>query len=223
MSEELAATPSAESQISCSFWARKLHSLSGVLPIGAFLLEHFWTNSYAVSGPQAFNKAVEDIQAMPYVVLMEIFGIVLPILYHSFYGIWITIQGKPNVLGYKYARNWMYFLQRVTGVILLIYIGTHVYETRISSILKGTPMTFDYMVQELSEPGMFFFYLAGVLSAVFHFANGLWAFLIGWGITTTEKAMRRSAYVCTAIGLGLGAFGVNALLAFFGKAIVIHL
>lgn len=215
-------TTVATGNVSPRFLARKLHSLTGVLPIGAFLLEHFWTNSYAMYGADAFNHAVEAIHSMPYLVFIEIGAIGLPILYHSLYGIVITLQGRPNSLQYKYARNWMYFLQRVTGVILLLYIALHVYEQRIESALTGQAVTFDYVAHELSEPGMFAFYLLGVLSAVFHFANGLWAFLIGWGVTTTERAMRRSAYVCGAIGVAMAAFGINALLAFFGKAFVVH-
>ncbi len=212
----------SSAQIGASFWAKKLHSLTGVVPIGAFLLEHFWTNSYAVYGPKAFDEAVEKLRSMPYVLFLEVGMIGLPILYHSIYGIMIAVAGRPNNLRYHYARNWMYVLQRVTGVILLLYIGLHVYETRIESSIKGVTVTFDYMVKELSEPGMFLFYLTGILSAVFHFANGLWSFLIGWGITTTEKSMKRSAYVCTAIGVGLGLVGINALLGFFGKAVVIN-
>ena len=174
MSQDTTLTASGmSSAITLNFWAKKLHSLTGVVPIGAFLLEHFWTNSYSVYGPQAFNEAVEKLQSLPYLLVLEIGMIGLPILYHSLYGIVISIYGRPNNLNYRYARNWMYTLQRVSGVILFLYIGFHVYETRITSFLKGTPMTFEYMVQELSEPGMFLFYFLGVVSAVFHFANGL--------------------------------------------------
>ena len=43
-----------------SFWARRLHSLSGVIPIGAFLVEHFFTNSFSRQGPEASSFFVDE-------------------------------------------------------------------------------------------------------------------------------------------------------------------
>ena len=36
------------------------------------------------------------------------------------------------------------------------------------------------------------FYLLGIWSATFHFANGLWTSAIAWGLTTTARAQKRS-------------------------------
>jgi len=38
-----------------SFLLRRLHSLSGIIPIGAFLLEHFISNAEAFKGPIAYG------------------------------------------------------------------------------------------------------------------------------------------------------------------------
>ena len=81
-------------RLSRTFILRKLHQLSGIVPLGAFLLEHFYTNSKAVNpstGPADFNHAVADLQGIPYILLVEIFGIFIPLLYHAFYGM-IIIQ-----------------------------------------------------------------------------------------------------------------------------------
>jgi succinate dehydrogenase / fumarate reductase, cytochrome b subunit len=206
-----------------AFWARKLHSLTGVFPIGVFLVEHFFTNSFALFGPQAFNETVEKLQSLPYVIFLEVGLIAVPILYHALYGIMISGQGRPNSFQYCYLRNWMYVLQRLTGVVLLIYIGMHVYETRIMAAIRGEHITYEYVAQELAQPGMFAFYVLGILSAVFHFSSGLWSFLIGWGVTVTERSMRTSAYICTLMGIVLGAIGLNALLAFLGKGFLISI
>lgn len=209
--------------ISRTFWAKKLHSLTGVMPIGVFLLEHFWTNSFAIYGPQEFDEAVKKLQSLPYVIFLEVGMIVIPILYHAIYGFVISWQGRPNQFQYPFMRNWMYTLQRVTGMILFFYIGWHVYETRVTMAIRGETITFDYMAQILNHPLVIVFYMAGILSAVFHFANGLWSFMIGWGITTTVKSMRYSGYFCTGFGIFLGLIGINSFLGFFGKAFMIHL
>ena len=54
------------------FLLRRLHSLCGVLPIGAFLVVHLWTNLSAVRGRGAFRHAVGDIQAIPALPAIEV-------------------------------------------------------------------------------------------------------------------------------------------------------
>jgi succinate dehydrogenase / fumarate reductase cytochrome b subunit len=196
--------------------------LTGVLPLGAFLAEHVWTNSFSVVGPQAFNEAVEHLQSMTYILFLEVGLIGLPLLYHSLYGIVISLQGRPNGLNYTYARNWMYTLQRVSGVILLFYIGWHVWGTRITNAMNGKMVTYEYMNAYLSSPGMLVWYIVGLASACFHFANGLWAFLIGWGVTVSQRSMRWSGLVCTAVGIVIFLMGLNSVLGFFGKGLYLN-
>ena len=68
------------------FLLRKLHSLSGIIPIGAFLIEHLLTNSLAFAGPERFNKAVHGIHELPWLLALEVFGIFLPL---AFINLWL--------------------------------------------------------------------------------------------------------------------------------------
>jgi len=200
-----------------SFWARRLHSLSGVIPIGAFLLEHLFSNSFSARGPEAYNQMVHTLSTLPYVLWLEIFVIFLPILFHAVYGTWIAFQAKPNLVRYPFARNWMFVLQRVTGVFLFFYIGLHVYETRVQVFFDESLKLhfFEHMKQMLSNPAWMAIYFAGVLSAAFHFANGLWTFGIVWGITAGPRAQRLSSYACAGIGVVVAGMGITSLLGFF--------
>ena len=105
-------------RLSRTFILRKLHQLTGIMPLGFFLLEHFYTNSKALSGAADFNTAVKDLQSIPYILFVEIGGIFIPLIYHAVYGMVITVEARPNNLHYPYARNWFYTIQRVTGMIL---------------------------------------------------------------------------------------------------------
>ncbi len=105
-------------RLSRTFVLRKLHQLSGIVPLGIFLLEHFYTNSKALTGPADFNSAVKDLQSIPYIIFVEICGIFIPLIYHAVYGLVITVEARPNNLAYPYPRNWFYLVQRITGVIL---------------------------------------------------------------------------------------------------------
>jgi succinate dehydrogenase / fumarate reductase cytochrome b subunit len=209
------------------FLARRLHSLSGVLPLGVFLVNHLYENYQAVGpgGAARFDGIVEDLQRNPVIIWVEIFGIGLPLLYHAFYGLFIAGEARYNTTRYRYRANWRFLFQRVTGVILVAYLAYHVWMTRLQPVVDPQSfaqsqglITFDYMNGYLTETHLgvpvWVFYVLGILSACFHFANGLWGFLIHWGVTTGPRAQKVSAFVCAGIGVLVAALGLNSLYAF---------
>lgn len=195
------------------FVNRRLHSLLGIIPIGLFLMEHLVSNYQATGGPEKFNAVVQFLQGLPFVLFLEIFLIFIPILFHGIYGVYLAFQAKHNVNRYGYFRNWMFLLQRITGLITLVYVAWHVWETRIQAAF-GAEVNFDMMRNILSNPWMFAFYVVGVVSATFHFSNGIWSFLVSWGITVGPRAQRVSTYVTMGIFVILSIIGVMALFAF---------
>ncbi len=195
------------------FFYRRLHSLLGVIPVGLFLLEHLFTNYFAVSGAAAYNDAVKFLEEIQFRYFLEIFFIFIPLLYHAVYGLYIAFQAKNNVSRYGYFRNWMFMLQRVTGIITLIYITWHVWETRIQAAF-GAEVNFNMMVEILDNPFMLAFYIIGILSAVFHFANGLWSFAVTWGITQSPRSQQITTYVTMVIFVLVSYMGIRALFAF---------
>jgi succinate dehydrogenase / fumarate reductase cytochrome b subunit len=80
----------------------------------------------------------------------------------------------------------------------------------------GTALNFSMMQHILSNPGMVVFYIIGVLSAVFHFSNGLWAFSVHWGITVSPKSQKAMAWVSAIVFVLLAIVGVSAVFAFVG-------
>src|SRR5215469_5832282 len=77
-----------------SFIWRRLHSLSGIVPIGAFLLEHILSNFEALKGPIAYAAQVKFLNSLPLVRVLEWTFIFIPILYHGLYGWYIWLRGK---------------------------------------------------------------------------------------------------------------------------------
>ncbi len=209
-------------QLSKTFVFRKLHQLSGIIPLGVFILEHFYTNSKALSGAADFNGAVADLQSIPYVLFIEIGGIFIPLLYHAIYGMFITFEARPNNLSYPYPRNWFYTIQRTTGIILFFFIFFHVLNFRFGlipglntkSVATHANEAFDIVRGEFSIPLIFAVYVVGITSTVWHFANGLWLFAVDWGIVIGARAQRMAGYACIAFGAFLLAVGINAMVAF---------
>ena len=196
------------------FLLRRLHSLLGIIPIGIFLTQHLIVNHFATQGVEAFNNASHFMANLPFVIFLEIFVIYLPIMYHAFYGVYIAFTSRHNPGKYSYMRNILFTAQRYTGVFLVIFIAWHVFETRFQVAIGAAEADFNMMANILDNPWMFAFYVAGVLTATFHLANGLWSFLVTWGITQSEKAQRYTTYFTLLVFVVLSVIGVRALLAF---------
>lgn len=126
------------------FLFRRLHSLTGIVPIGVFLVAHLTTNSsiawgrFALRGKEApeggilaggakyFHHEVVWInEQIPHLLLIEIV-LWLSIAFHSILGVYYATTGKSNIQRYAYQDNWRYTLQRWTGYIGIIYIFYHV-------------------------------------------------------------------------------------------------
>ncbi len=196
------------------FFNRKLHSLLGVIPVGLFVVQHLIVNHFATRGASAFNSASEFMENLPFRYALEIFIIFLPILYHAIYGLYIAFQARNNPGSYGFFRNWMFTLQRISGVILLIFIAWHVWQTRIAVALGTAEVNYSMMNEILSSPFMLVFYIVGVVAATFHLANGLWSFAVSWGITVTPRSQRIATYVTMIIFFALTFVGIRAILAF---------
>jgi succinate dehydrogenase / fumarate reductase cytochrome b subunit len=195
---------------------RRLHSLTGIIPVGAFLLEHFLSNAFATKGPEAYTKQVELLTSFPFVVGLELFGIWLPILYHALYGFYIWYRGDSNVAEYPWSGNWLYTSQRWTGAIAFIYIVYHTWHLRFTGIhlLSHPAAAFGKVQMELQSPLMVAFYVIGIVAACWHFSYGIWLFCAKWGITVGTTARRRFGYACFALAVVLIVVGLASEFSF---------
>ncbi len=205
-----------------SFVSRKIHSLLGVIPVGLFLLEHMITNYSATKGLEEFQKSVAFLNNLPFVLALEIFFIWLPILYHGIYGVYIAVQSKNNTTSYSYYRNFMFVLQRISGVVTLLFLGWHFYETRLQVALGNvTHEQLGLLMRDVFlNPVTYSLYMIGVISAVFHFCNGLWSFMVSWGIAVGPNAQRKVAYVSFALFLIISVIFILAMNAFTADSFI---
>ncbi|GAB4461303.1 MAG: succinate dehydrogenase cytochrome b558 subunit [Armatimonadaceae bacterium] len=217
--------PGSKSWFKDSFVLHKLHSLTGVLPIGAFLIFHLVVNSYTLRGEKEFNTAAAAIGYLPFVQVVEWALIFIPILFHSIYGFMITAEMRNNTGTYQYGRNWLYLLQRISGVIAFVFIVYHVYDTWfIKKLYENSgghelglsAISYAAMTWRFADPIYLLVYLVGVGMAVFHLGNGLFNFCIRWGITVGKTAQNISAFLWLGLSIVLTLIG-------FATAINLHL
>lgn len=209
-------------KLSTTFLLRKLHQLTGIVPLGAFFFVHMYTNSAAMNGAESFNKHVKDIHDIPYLIFIETFGIFLPLLFHSVYGIFISAEARVNVLNYGYGRNWFYVFQRATGIFLFFFLLFHILNFRFGLIpgLNMTPVAghadqaYAIVSREFQNGIILFVYILGVAATAWHLAYGLFLFAVDWGILIGEKAQKMALYACLGLSVFLFAVGTNAAVAF---------
>jgi succinate dehydrogenase / fumarate reductase cytochrome b subunit len=186
------------------FW-RKLHSLSGIIPVGAFLAEHFWSNSYVLVSPEKYDAVSQELQTLPFRPFIEAVFIWIPILFHAGYGFYIWTRGKSNALEYPWMHNWMYTLQRWSGLVAFLFIGWHFYTARI---LTGGRSNYVSVHADMSRNLYVLIYIVGVAAASFHLGNGLWNFLCKWGLAATTRAQRGAAWLGAGVALAFSLAGV---------------
>ncbi len=208
------------------FLLRRLHSLSGIVPVGLFVIFHLFTNAQMIwpDAGATFQHEVDFIHSMPALLFIEI-SLWVGIGFHAALGLVYTFTGQGNVKNYSYSANLRYTLQRITGILALIFIFFHIATLRWrwdffgwftpfygqlkidGSYGKGVPMSMPLTAYALQYSWIVvLFYVIGVASVVYHWANGLWTAAISWGLTITPKAQQRWGAVCLLLFIALTAF-----------------
>jgi succinate dehydrogenase / fumarate reductase cytochrome b subunit len=193
------------------------------VPIGAFIIEHMVSNAAVINRDpqQAYGDQVKFLNSLPLVLGLEIAFIYAPILFHGIYGLFITKQSEPNVSRYRWLGNWTYLWQRITGVVLLVFIVWHTLTARFLGMnIPDHPYTaFAKMAQELSNGWIFAWFIIGITFVCYHFAYGLFLFAAKWGITLGETARHRWGWICAVIGVVFEYVWLASAFAFRGISI----
>jgi succinate dehydrogenase / fumarate reductase cytochrome b subunit len=197
---------------------RRLHSLSGIIPIGAFLFFHIFENSYVVEGGAKWWSESEFTRTLPFEVIIEAVTLWIPISYHAIYGMVITVTGAPNVTEYGYERNLQYTLQRITGILALAFILFHFFTTRGWFYLTGVETNYARMHAFMMDPLYLTAYIIGTLACLYHLTNGIFTFCITWGITVGPRAQTLVNRACVVLFLAFSVMAVVTLLSFRAPA-----
>jgi succinate dehydrogenase / fumarate reductase cytochrome b subunit len=193
---------------------RRLHSITGLVPVGGFLAFHLYENSLAARGPEVYNEAARRLQQMPFAVALEILLIGAPLLYHGVYGLLLALGGGGSS-DEASAGPVVVTLQRVTGVIVFGFIVFHLWTTRLVQLQDHGELDLYFLVRStIANPWLYAFYLAGILSSALHLSIGLWTFPVAWGLSSGPRLRRIAAFVSGAVFLVLSVIGVRAISAF---------
>jgi succinate dehydrogenase / fumarate reductase, cytochrome b subunit len=196
------------------FVLTRLHSLAGLIPLGLFILQHLLGNALSIMGREKYDEHVQFMLSLPFLPLLEIGFIAIPLLFHAIYGIYLSFISSPNAHVYRYKRNISFLLQRITGMITFVFVIYHVWALRIGPVINGTDVNHQLVGEHLANPIMMVFYITGVLSTTYHFTNGISTALITWGITIGPASQKTARNVCFGLFIILSALGIGSLISF---------
>lgn len=157
--------PSRQTLPEAFVW-RRLHSLTGLWLV-VFLIGHLLTNSQAAlffgDDGGGFIHSVNSIHELPYLPLIEILVLGVPIAIHTVWGIKRVRSAEYNSFGsdgakplLKYPRNRAFTWQRITSWLLVVGIIAHIIHMRFVEY----PLTAEkgaehaYMVRVSSDEGL---------------------------------------------------------------------
>jgi succinate dehydrogenase / fumarate reductase, cytochrome b subunit len=214
------------------FVIRRLHSLLGVVPLGAYLVFHLATNASVIDGINTYQERANQIHVLgeTTVILVGWLFILLPILIHGIIGLMIVTLGHRNWREYPYFENIRYTLERWSGVLTFAFVVFHVFHMtgwipnpwwihHVAEPAGGANFKPENVITGVqavrASPWMTTIYIVGTLGAVYHSANGLWTAGITWGVWTSAGAQRWAKVPCLIIGLGTAALGMATLMGMY--------
>ena len=158
----------------------------------------------ALDGPEAHREALRWTSGSLALQLL----VLIPLAFHAGYGVWLASRSRLNVGRYPSSRNWTYTLQRVSGLLALLFIALYAVTFWLPA-QRGALAAADLyatLQAQLSStwagvPWLAFSYVIGVGACCFHLANGLSDFCVRWGLTRSARARARA-------GLAFGLFGL---------------
>jgi succinate dehydrogenase / fumarate reductase cytochrome b subunit len=198
---------------------RRLHRTSGAIFLGVFLVIHLLTNASALGGVDAWESVVGKMLRSKLLPLIEVF-VLVPLAIHAFCGVRLLRRnGTPDEEMERYGDRRLWRAQRVTAVIVLVFVVGHVLSLRGQRLFFGlsAEAVHTVLVAQLSSswigvPWVALLYLVGIGAAAAHFSNGLVAATASWRAGKEATVGRRMRIGAVALGLALFTVGAATVI-----------
>lgn len=201
---------------------RKIHAASGAV-FGIFLVAHLLLNSSALERTH-FRGTIDFVHSiihnLPGITLVLVF---IPLLIQICTGLYLVYKD-----GLKYTPNGCtrgskprFFLQRVTGLVILAFVILHLgtlHGWSFAPVMRGAsgPLA-GYNPHHLFPAAGWItgiLYLICVWGAAYHLCNGAITGSMVWGVVKKDPARMWLRRACAVAGILLAIFGTLAWFAF---------
>ncbi len=199
-----------------NFISERLGSALAIVPLGVWTLNHLWNNLAAFQGAAAWQKAVTEYPH-PLAEAITLGIVLLPLAWHTVWGLGRIFQTRPNYPRYGYFANLKFIIQRLAGLGLLAFLGAHLWLAFLEPrLLEGRVEPFADIAHEMHfHRPTIVVYILGVLAIAYHLANGLQTALMTFGATVTKASLRKWEIMAWAMFLLMLAMGWGAIFALY--------
>jgi succinate dehydrogenase / fumarate reductase cytochrome b subunit len=197
-----------------SFLQARLASALAILPLGAWTFVHLWHNLAAFEGADAWEGAV-TAYSHPFAQAATGIIVLLPLAIHTSWGVFRVATSRINLLAYRSYDNLKYFLQRVTAVGVLLFLGAHLWLAMVRPrLVDGHAEAFADIAEQMHvhRPTLIV-YLLGTLGVSYHLANGAQTVCMGWGVVSSRRGLRNLEWIAILTFLVLLAMSWGAIYA----------
>ena len=196
------------------FWIRRLHSVAGILFSVAYVALFLLPMSAAFEGAASFNGTAAWLARLPLMGPILVLFVFAPLLFHAAVGLAMLYSSSFNVISYGFYRNWMYALQRLTGVLILPFAAYHISKTVLAFAFTGKVADFAFMQGLLAPSWVKALYCVGVVCAAFHIGNGLAGALARFGLTGSRRSQDAASMAAWVLTLVLALWGLRIVFTF---------
>ncbi|MFA4875189.1 MAG: hypothetical protein WC690_07585 [bacterium] len=196
------------------FWLYHLQYFTGLILCVAYVVFFLVPFSSILGGDAAFTHFMTTAGEVPLLGWVEALFVGVPLIFHIAFGLMIMHGGQINIFSYAYYKNWMYALERVTGLILIPFALYHIYATKLAFMWSGRYLDAKVMHSILTPAWSKSLYIAGIVCAAFYFGNGMAGGLNAWGIAATRRSRTAAAIAGWVLTLVLAAWGLRIVSEF---------
>lgn len=198
----------------------RIFSLTGVLPLGVFLVLHVMANGRALVSDVAFGDTMRRVRGTPGIFAIELVLVFLPLLFHAVVGAYLIAARRtlePSVLAPALRA-----VHRAAGMIAFAFIAYHLYEYRLHLAVPGlregdyyTALSSRLSSTTAGAPLRAMFYVLGIAAVALHFAVGLWGFVVarGWFVAPRARLLAGAGAGVVGLALFVGAANVVTFFA----------
>jgi succinate dehydrogenase / fumarate reductase cytochrome b subunit len=192
-------------------------SLSGVVPLGAFVLVHAAVNARALAGDGPFLDAVRMTTSLPGLPIFETLFIFAPLAFHGVLGLAMVALRVPLATPSPYPRA-LRLAMRVTGVLAIAFLALHLPELRFhtpGARMSGAALlaTLDASLSTMRGglPLRAVAYMLGSGCVCLHLAAGLWGAFAASARGQEARARRIAGWWSAVVGVVLWLLFVNVV------------
>jgi succinate dehydrogenase / fumarate reductase cytochrome b subunit len=146
---------------------RRVHRVTGLFPLGAYLVFHAWEHWPVREGTSALFARL----AGSHNAALELVFVLLPLLVHAALGVWLSRRAEPSP---SYASPAFRKLQLGSGLVSAAFLGFHLVTTWLPRLLAPTPLGSAYgAMRDRSGdlPGLVL-HAVGIAAVCTHFGQG---------------------------------------------------